>query len=881
MNSPSRDWVPHSDSPKSGMIPKWFKAFPEPLMLLDPKGLLIEVNTAAEVFLVGSSLLRGNSWSSHFPNAAEQASKILAIAEAKTIQCQEKILVRLDQPVYVHLTLSPYQHRNQWVWLAVLKDISSFLAENQSLSERLRLETIITSLSTHFINITSERIDSGIQYALRVLGEWIGADRCSMLLFSPDRETMARNHIWCHKSFEKKDLPTHVPLAPMPWLKSQMHQIRIINLPNASHLPPEAITEKQSWEKRGAISMLGVPLIYRGESVGYLILETLFQEKNWTDNQIAALRMSGELLVNALERKKADLALQESEKKYLGIFENAIEGLYQTTPDGQWLSVNPSLANLLGYSHVSEMMANPPDLLQHFYHLPNRRQEFVAAFKKNGAVRDFESQVRRRDHSLIWITESVRAVLDDQGQIQRFEGMMVDITQRKAMEDRIIFDALHDALTGLPNRVLFQDQIGKALEQITPQSGALCAVLLLDLDRFKRINDSMGHTRGDLLLTELARRFSRLLPKSSTLARLGGDEFGFLLEKIKDVSEAIKLADHLLKEMLEPVFFDGQELYTSGSIGIALGSYKHQDPEGLLRDADTALDRAKGNGKARYAVFDHSMHTKAVHLLRLETDLRNALGRREFLLHYQPIVNLKNRSLIGFEALVRWQPTSSKKLIPPNDFIPIAEETGLIIPLGKWVFEEAARQLSLWRKLFPMDPPLTMSVNVSGRQIEDARLVGNFRQVCANVGLPHNAFKLEITESALMGNPELAAEVLQELYADGFKLSLDDFGTGYSSLSYLHRFPFQTLKIDRSFVARLQKGNKEDEIIKVISAMAVTMGMDVIAEGIESQEQMSHILRHGVSFGQGYYFSKPMGFEKCESLLTDPENLWATIPNNS
>ncbi len=630
----------------------------------------------------------------------------------------------------------------------------ALLEENRKLHERLRLEIMITSLSTHFINIPADRIDAGILYAMRVLGKWAETDRMSILQFEADGDSLERTHAWSVKDLELAPLPRRVDLRRLPWLRERMRGLHAVHLPNIAALPPEAAAEHKAWEAWGTRSMLAVPLVYRGNARGYLILETVRGEKTWSKIHVSTLRVAGEFLINATERKKTD-------------------------------------------------------------------------------------------------------------------------QERKLMEERVLHDALHDALTGLPNRVFFLERVGRALERAARLPGEFCAVLLLDLDRFRRINDIMGQARGNLLLVELAQRFARQLPVGATLARLGGDEFGFLLEDVGGLDPATALAERLLKEMGEPLNVEGQEIYASGSIGIALGTDAYKTPGEILRDADTALDRAKGSGKGGHTVFDTSMHAKAVHLLRLETDLRKAMERREFFLHYQPIVDLKNRRLMGFEALVRWKQPSKPEMVSPVDFIPVAEETGLIVPLGKWVVEEAARQLRQWQDRFRGEPLLTMSVNISGKQFENGRLAEEIRQACADAGILPSTLKLEITESALMGNPEAAAVVLQELRASGFQLSLDDFGTGYSSLSYLHRFPFNTLKIDRSFVTRLEAGNKEDEIVRVINAMAGTLGMDVVAEGIESPSQLGHLLRHGVGFGQGYYFSRPLDVQSADRTLRAPETLWS------
>jgi diguanylate cyclase (GGDEF)-like protein/PAS domain S-box-containing protein len=426
--------------------------------------------------------------------------------------------------------------------------------------------------------------------------------------------------------------------------------------------------------------------------------------------------------------------------------------------------------------------------------------------------------------------------------------------------------ALRDALTGLPSRALMLERLGRALDRVRRNPGALCAALVLDLDRFKMINDSMGHQKGDSMLVAFARRLEVMVPPGTTLARLSGDEFSILIEEFRDYDDAARLADRL-QEMLGTGFdLDGQEVFVAVSIGIAVGTAKCQGPEELLRDAENAMHRAKSSGKGRYEVFDDSMHTKAVHMMTLETDLRRALERMEFRLHYQPIVSLRDSGLKGFEALIRWN-HPKLGMVPPLDFIPLAEDTGLIIPIGRWVLWQSCKQLVEWQGIIADGKSLTMSVNLSGKQLQDADLVRQVRAILQETGLAPGSLKLEVTESAIMENPEKAAAILTSLREQGIHLSLDDFGTGYSSLSYLHRFPFHNLKIDRSFVSKLEAGDKDAEIVKVINSLARNLGMDVVAEGIETEAQWAVLHGLACAYGQGYFFSRPLEDTAARKLI--------------
>ncbi len=376
----------------------------------------------------------------------------------------------------------------------------------------------------------------------------------------------------------------------------------------------------------------------------------------------------------------------------------------------------------------------------------------------------------------------------------------------------------------------------------------------------------MGHLYGDRMLIAFARRLEAFIPPGTTLSRLGGDEFCMLVEDLRDFNHATVLAGHLQEVLSLPFDLDGQEVYAAASIGIAVGTGKENGPEDLLRDADTAMHRAKSAGKGRYEVFDDSMHTKAVQMLTLETDLRKALERGEFRLHYQPIVSLHDSSLMGFEALIRWQ-HPRLGMVSPMDFIPLAEDTGLIIPIGRWVLWQSCKQLVEWQGILANGHSLTMSVNLSGKQLQDLDLVRQIEAILKETKMDAKSLKLEVTESAIMENPEKAAAILNSLKDLGIHLSLDDFGTGYSSLSYLHRFPFHNLKIDRSFVSKLEAGDKDAEIVKVINSLAKNLGMEVVAEGIETVGQWALLHELACAYGQGYYFSRPLEDTAARKLI--------------
>jgi diguanylate cyclase (GGDEF)-like protein len=391
------------------------------------------------------------------------------------------------------------------------------------------------------------------------------------------------------------------------------------------------------------------------------------------------------------------------------------------------------------------------------------------------------------------------------------------------------------------------------------------AVLFLDLDRFKNINDSLGHTHGDLLLVAFAERLERTLRPIDTLARFGGDEFAILLSGMTDATDAVRVAQRIQDELSQPFVLDKNSAFATASIGIALSSSGYDRPDDILRDADIAMYRAKENGKARYELFDHGMHARAVSRLQLESDLRQAIEQKEFCVYYQPIISLQTGRLAGFEALVRWN-HPRRGLVAPADFIPVAEETGLIVPIGQWVLNEACAQVRQWQIDSPSHRSLSLSVNLSARQVAQPDLLQRIKDALETSKLNPHCLKLEITESVVMENAEAAAQMFKQLRSLGVQLSIDDFGTGYSSLSYLHRFPLNYLKIDRSFVMRLTTDN-DNAIVRTISTLARNLGMEVIAEGIETEEQFQQLKMLGCEYGQGYLFSRPVGNDGVEHLL--------------
>ncbi len=556
-----------------------------------------------------------------------------------------------------------------------------------------------------------------------------------------------------------------------------------------------------------------------------------------------------------------------SEEVFRSAFDCAAIGMALVSPKGKWLQVNRSLCEILGYTEEELLEKNFQDVTH-----PDDLGPTLASLKNliKGKTHAYQAEKRyvRKGGELVWGLWTAARIVESETNAMRLIFQVQDITERKLSEERLMHDAFHDALTGLPNRALLIDHIKLTIARSKRREGHLFAVLFLDLDRFKVINDSLGHMIGDQLLVGVARRLESCLRDGDTVARVGGDEFTILLEDIEHETEAVSVAERIEKEMSQPFHLSGHEVFTTVSVGIAPSSTGYEDPEDILRDADTAMYRAKSLGKARHEVFDKAMHAFAVNLLQLETDLRKALERREFYMLYQPIVALDDFRLCGFEALVRWQ-HPERGLISPMDFIPVAEDTGQIVAIGEWALFEACRQMRRWQKQFPTDSPLFISVNLSSKQFMQPNLTEQVRSIIEKTKLNPRSLKLEITESAVMENIDTTTEMLRQLRELGVQLAIDDFGTGYSSLSYLHRFPIDTLKIDRSFVTRMVDNSENIEIVRTIVMLAQVLGMDVVAEGVETKEQLALLRKLGCENGQGYYFSRPTSTTEAEKIIAD------------
>ena len=567
------------------------------------------------------------------------------------------------------------------------------------------------------------------------------------------------------------------------------------------------------------------------------------------------------------DRKLAEQRLRQSEERYALAAAGAADGLWDWHIGSGEIYYSPRWKAMLGYGDA-EIGGTVDEWFQHV--LPGDLDGLRSAIDLHltGERPHLQHEFRIRDKAgtELWMLVRGLAVRDDRGCAVRMAGSMTDITARKKAEQQILFDAVHDAMTGLPNRTLLLDRIGQALDRNRRVGARPFAAIIIDLDRFKAINDALGSSAGDRVLRIVAQRLDISRRVGDTLARLSADEFAVLVDELDDAGDALEAAERMARAISRPITLEeGRDLVLTASIGVALSQTGYDRAEDMLRDASLSMYRAKSGGRARIDVFDANLRRQAMAAMRMEADLRAALEQGQLCLHYQPIVLLETGTIAGFEALMRWN-HPDRGLVPPAEFIPLAEETGLIAPMGRWALGEAVRQLALWQAHFPRPVPLFMSVNVSTRQFRDDDLVGAVRDLLDAVPIPPSSLKLELTESLLMQDPDECRMLMQSIRDMDVRLSIDDFGTGYSSLAYLHKLPVDVLKIDRSFVRAVSTGEGNAAIVQVIAGLATILRLDAVAEGVETPDEAVY-LRGLCKYAQGYHFARPAPPDAVERLL--------------
>lgn len=628
----------------------------------------------------------------------------------------------------------------------------------------------------------------------------------------------------------------------------------------------------------GLEGTLVFPVLLDGRTTA--VVEFFFRDRRPPDEDLVDLTGHlGAQLGRVLERRRAEEALRTSEERTRKIIETAGDPYISMDEGGRVREWNQQAERTFGWSREEAVGCAVADLIIPEVSRAHHR-EGLQRFLETG-----EAAIIGRPVQLQAVTRAGRELPVELtvwatrlGEARTFNAFVRDVSERTRLEAELTRQALHDSLTGLPNRTLFLDRLDHALAR-GARPGSTATVLFLDLDGFKMVNDSLGHAAGDRLLVAVGERLKGALRPADTIARLGGDEFAILLEDTES-SGGIAVAERLATVLAGPVPVEARQVFVQASVGIASARAGEQRADELLRDADLAMYLAKGRGKGGYAIFEVGMHHAAVERLELEADLRRALGSDELLLYYQPVVRLADRSVVGTESLLRWR-RRGQELVPPGTFVPVAEQTGVIVEIGRWVLQEACRQTAVWDRSHPSEAPLGLSVNLSARQIQDPGIVADVAAALDRSGLDPSRLTLEITESVLMEDPDRAAVTLNELRQLGARVAVDDFGTGYSSLSYLQRFPIDVLKIDRSFVSSLLGGPEDAALAHAIVKLGDTLGLAVIAEGIETDDQLNALRDLGCKYGQGYLFARPLSPEAIVDLLGETKDETTTHPLRS
>lgn len=587
----------------------------------------------------------------------------------------------------------------------------------------------------------------------------------------------------------------------------------------------------------------------------------------WVSDRGMRLREGNDAVEGVIEditaRKNAFEALATAERRYRSLFENAVEGIYQTTLHGQFLSVNPALARMYGHDSPAELVAAFRDIGRELYVDPNRRIEFLRRMLETRQVKQFESEVRRKDGSTIWISETAHALTASDGSLMYFEGTVEDITERRQYHARLEHQATHDALTGLPNRALLEDRLRQAIA-MAARTRALVAVAFIDLDRFKFINDSLGHAAGDALLKEVSTRLCHVLRETDTVARLGGDEFVVVLSNQPSIDAIAVLIERMIEEVARPVPWNRRELTVTCSLGVAVFPGDGRDVETLMRNADAAMYQAKEHGRNNFQLYTPSMNTAATERLALEAAFRRALQDDEIVFHFQPRIDLRTRRMCAMESLARWR-NGEQGWVQPTKFIPLAEETGLIDTLGTKNLLAACTQAATLRTDGRRTP--VVSINLSARQLVNPHLRADIEAALGATGLSARYLEIEISEKAVCGRADELRPLLREIKSLGVRLAIDDFGSGNASLRELGQLPIDTLKIDGSLVRDIATDARQGQLAAAIVTLAHSLQLRVVAEGVESREQLAFLRGAGCDEVQGFYIGKPMSGAELEAML--------------
>jgi diguanylate cyclase (GGDEF)-like protein/PAS domain S-box-containing protein len=765
---------------------------------------------------------------------------------------ESTLLQKNGQSALVEITTNTVTEGEKINVVLVVRNITEQKRMANALKQSAEFEKLITTLSSHFINLAPNLIEAGVNNAIKAIGEFIGIDR--IFMFSNVR-SMEPSYSWSAPNVkETLFTSSNFDLSKYSWFSKKIKELNVLYVSSPDELPPEASAEKALLKSRGVQSIVVVPMITDGTLKGWLTFSTLLAPKKWTDEDLLLFKIAAEMFASVLERKSNHRALKENEDKFKELFNNAIDAIfiYKLTNDGipgKFIEVNDVACSKLGYSRSELLDMTPLDLA-----VPEAVGEVSKNIKKLLLQSNLTYEKSHVSKNGMKIPMEINAHIFQWDDNKVVQAIARDITERKRAEETIRRQAYYDVLTNLPNRTLFKDRLEQAMKN-AHRNKQMLAVIVLDLDRFKNINETLGHLLGDKLLVAVSERLLGVLGENETIARFGGDEFTLLMPQVNKVEEATDHAQKIIELLMTPFKLNEHELHVTTSIGIAFYPDDGESSELLMKNAETAMYRAKDQGRNNYQLYASGMNVSAFKQLLMENSLRRALEKEEFVVYYQPQISLVTQKIIGAEALVRWQ-HPDLGLVFPNEFIGLAEETGLIVPIGEWIIKKVCEQSMKWQAAGY--PKMCIGVNLSARQFQQLNLVPTIAKIISDTGLDPACLGLEVTESIAMKNADFTIAALNELKKMKIHLSLDDFGTGYSSLSYLKRFPLETLKIDRSFVRDITTDPNDAAIVNAVVALAHSLKLNVVAEGVETEGQLTFLKSHQCDNVQGYIFSHPL-----------------------
>lgn len=746
--------------------------------------------------------------------------------------------------------------------VGVMIDITELKEVQSDLEYVAGLQRLMVDASRELFEAAETTLDRALSQTLERIGQWCKADRAYLIRFSPGLNHYSNTHEWVAPgiSAEIHNLQ-NVPSKTIPMLLARLKRKERVVLSKVSALDDSWKTEKNLFAEENIQSLICLP-VFSGEQLAGLIgFDSVRQKRDWSDEEAALLQILGDLIGVAIERLNKERQLRSSEALRAHAEALAGMGSWEWTVASEQFVASTEWRNVTGcgpgpLTREQVLGLTPPD----------EREKVVEALERTvetGENYNIEHRIVRPDSGeLRWL--EVHAELVDLGeQGKRLQGFAQDITDRKATEEKLFNLAHYDNLTGMPNRVLVLDRLRQSLRRAR-RDGAQVAVLFLDLDQFKRVNDTLGHEAGDRTLVDAAERLKNLFRNQDTVSRIGGDEFVIVIDNFRRVSDVIASVGKVIDAFQSPLVVAGREFVLTASVGVALSPHDGDTAHDLLRNADTAMYHAKKNGRDGYQFFTRSMNQAVERQLALEEALRGAIARDELYVHYQPLIRLSDRSCVGAEALLRWNHPELGN-VPPDEFVDVAEQSGLIHQLGDFVIDRVVAQVSQWRA--ELAPDFCVSVNVSPRQFRDSALAGKIMRVLKNAGLDGAALEIEVTEGVLLPGRREVDRTLRALREGGIGIVMDDFGTGYASLSYLRDHPFTSLKIDRSFVSSLDTDNRQRQLVVSALRLGQALGMKVVAEGVETEDQLKALIDEGCQLVQGFLFSTAVGPEQIDKML--------------